>query len=226
MAAAHPLVEMGPERVPLLIVDDAHPEAAALRDQALAAAYAAPDGDLYPGVRAPVSHGYGAWLATVAGQVAGEAGITVLRSTFAVATLDPAAAAPIQRIPHFDTTDSSVIAAVHYLCEPPHGGTSFYRHRRTGYQRIDASRASAWRQALARDRRDFGMPDARFPEGDDASFERVRSAALGFNRLILYPANCLHSGDLGPNAGVAGAAGRLTITSLLRLTKPGGTWFR
>lgn len=208
---------MGPERVPLLIVDDAHPDGKALRDRAIAAAYTATDFDAYPGVRAPVFDDYGVWLATLAGQVAGDPGVAVLRSTFAVATLDPVASAPIQRIPHFDTTDPSVIAAIHYLCEPPHGGTSFYRHRRTGYQRIDATRLPAWRQALARDRRDFGIPEARFPIGDDVSFELISSAALRFNRLILYPANCLHSGDLGATKGAIGGTGRLTITSLLKL---------
>lgn len=213
---------MGSERVPLLIVDEAHEDAATLRERAVAAAYGAPGGDLYPGLRSAAPDDYPAWLAAVAGDVFADGGrrrIAVLRSAFAVATLDPAACAPIQRIPHFDTPDPDVIAAVHYLCGPPHGGTSFYRHRRTGYQRIDATRQPAWRQALMRDRRDFGTPEARFPAGDDRSFERVGQAELRFNRLVLYPANCLHSGDLAAGPRALGAEGRLTITSLLRLAE-------
>lgn len=212
---------IGPERVPLLIIDEAHQAAAGLRDQAIQASYRPSGNDAYPGVRAPAPADYGMWLAQIVNRVIeGAPGITVLRSTFAVATHDPAMLAPIQRIPHFDTTDPTMIAAVHYLCNPPHGGTNFYRHRRTGYQRIDPTRHPAWIQALARDRQEHGLPPAMFASGSTSSFELLTQAALRFNRLIFYPANCLHSGDLASNTVTPPAEGRLTITSLLHAAGP------
>lgn len=206
---------LGHEGVPLWQRDAAHPDPLALVAAARAEAFARAEGDLYPGLRAPVPAGYAAWLAQAVAALAGEA--VFLRATFAVASDDPAALAPIQRIPHFDDASEGVIAAVHYLCAAPHGGTSFYRHRATGFERITPERVSVWRQALARDGQAHGLPPKAYHEGDSAAFARIGGAALAFNRLIAYPANCLHAGDVAGSWQAAGTTPRLTITSLLRL---------
>jgi len=213
----HPVEAMGREGVPLQVIDSAHPQPERLQDAAAAHWFAREAGDFYPGIRTPAPAGYPDWLAQAA-LATGMARLpTVLRTTFAIATDAADALAPIQRIPHFDTLDPTMLAAVHYLCAPPHGGTSFYRHRGTGYERIDPSRAAAWRQGLTRDREQHGLPAPHYPTEHTAGFERIGLAALRFNRLILYPANCLHAGDLGAAPLAHDAVhGRLTLTSLLR----------
>jgi hypothetical protein len=222
---AHPVMALGREGVPLRVIDEAHPAPDTLRAAATLQAFARSAGDVYPGLRAEAPPGYAEWLETALRALDRPndwpndwpGPCRPLRTSFAVACDDPAALAPIQRIPHFDTPDAFIVAAVHYLCDPPHGGTSFYRHRRTGYERIDATRQPAWRHALVQDRAAHGLPAPVYMDGDTLGFERIGQAALRFNRLILYPANCLHSGDLG-QARLASdpAKGRLTLTSLLQ----------
>jgi Family of unknown function (DUF6445) len=217
----HPVMAMGREHVPLRVIDDAHPAPDSLRAAAIGQAFVRLAGDFYPGLRASAPDGYAEWLESELRVLDWPGPCLLLRTSFAMACDDPAALAPIQRIPHFDTPDPSVVAAVHYLCEPPHSGASFYRHRRTGYERIDANRQPAWRQALVQDRTEHGLPAPVYMDGDDAGFERIGQAELRFNRLILYPANCLHSGDLGQaRLDLDAAKGRLTLTSLLQAAGP------
>ncbi|WP_242187784.1 DUF6445 family protein [Sphingomonas sp. CARO-RG-8B-R24-01] len=214
---AHPVRLMGQEAVPLYVIDAAHPQPETLQTAIATQPFQRDAGDYYPGVRAPAPAGYAAWLEQVALATDATRKLTVVRATFAIAIDDPAGLAPIQRIPHFDTTDPKMMAAVHYLCEPPHCGTGFYRHRGTGYERIDASRASAWRQGLTRDRNLYGLPEAQYPDERTAGFDRIGHADLRFNRLILYPANCLHAGDLGATARDGPMRSqRWTLTALLQ----------
>lgn len=214
---ASSMVAMGREGVPLAIADDAHADPQALRAAANRAPFVREEGDFYPGLRAPVPEDYAGWLAATARVLWGAGPLAVARSSYAIAIDAPAALAPIQRIPHFDTLDPATVAAVHYLSDADHGGTLFYRHRRTGYERIDAARHPAWRQALMRDGAEHGLPAPRYFGESGPGFDSIGHAEWRCNRLILYPANCLHAGDLGKGALSADPAlGRLTITSLLR----------
>ncbi len=213
----HPRQDMGREAVPLWVIDEAHPAPQTLVDGAAALSFAPDSGGFYPGVRAETSGDYANWLeATIAG-LADFGVVNILRATFAVTTSDPAALAPIQRIPHFDGPEGDVFATVHYLCAPPHRGTGFFRHVRTGFERITAARSPLWRQALSEDRAQYGLPEGQYHEGDRHGFEPTGYADCAYNRLIVYPANCLHSGDIGDSwrAGDLGEA-RLTVTSLVR----------
>lgn len=211
---------LGAEAVPLWIFDDCHPDAAGLREFALQQAFARREGDYYPGLRAPVPPAYAEWMNSLLGPCIGNgaaADLELLDCTFAIACDDPASLAPIQLIPHFDSIDDDLLAAVHYLCSPPFAGTAFYRHRRTGFERIDATRVALFQRALATDARQFGLPVSRYHAGSDQAFEQIGTAPLRFNRIVVYPANCLHSGMLDTaNLGPDPALGRITITTLVR----------
>ncbi|KPF55758.1 hypothetical protein IP65_06975 [Novosphingobium sp. AAP1] len=209
-----PPIRLGREAVPLWIIDDAYPAPQALHAAAAAASLAATTDDLYPGVRAPAPGAWTDWLNRAVQAWPGLEQARVLRADFAIATRDPSALAPVQRIPHFDDADETIMAVVHYLCHPPHGGTSFHRQRATGFERVTKARAPAWRQALAADAARHGLPPAAYHTSDTAMFERIGAAALRHNRLIVYPANCLHCGDV---AGSWASGDRLTITALLRI---------
>lgn len=217
---------LGAEAVPLRVLDDCHPDAAGLREYALGQDFARRDGDYYPGLRAPVPAGYADWVIALLGSAI-EGGTAVppelLNCTYAVACDDPADLAPIQLIPHFDSVEGDLIAAVHYLCAPPFAGTAFYRHRRTGFERIDATRVALFKQALAADARQFGLPASAYHAGSSQAFEQIGAAPLQFNRIAVYPANCLHSGMLGAtNLSNDPALGRLTITTLARCNRGSG----
>ncbi|WP_294255715.1 DUF6445 family protein [uncultured Sphingomonas sp.] len=206
---------VGAEQVPLWLCDDAHHAPDSLVAAAEGLRFDREEGDFYPGLRAPVPEGYADWLVQRAAAMVGE-DLAFVRASFAVASDDPARLAPIQRIPHFDDCSDTILAAVHYLCAPPHGGTSFYRHRATGFERITAERVPLWRQALSRDGQAHGLPPKAYHDGDSPAFVRTGHARLAFNRLILYPANCLHAGDIAASWQAAASDPRRTITALLR----------
>ncbi|NKJ44759.1 DUF6445 family protein [Novosphingobium sp. SG720] len=210
----HPSQSMGQEGVPLWLVDQAHPAPQSLEATAAGADFAASEGDFYPGRRAPAPRAWCDWLGQTLAALPGLSGARVLRGDFAVADRDPRRLAPVQRIPHFDDSDPQIYAAIHYLCNAPHGGTSFHRHRATGFERITPARAPLWRQALATDAARHGMPEATYHDADTATFTRIGTAELRYNRLVVYPANCLHCGDIGPSWQ---SGTRLTITALLHI---------
>jgi len=210
----HAAQAMGRERVALTLVDDAHPAPEQLIAAARDRSFRCDGADFYPGARIDAPADYAAWLETVLAAVLG-GGARVRRCTFAIATTPPADLVPLQRIPHFDDPDPAMIAIVHYLCDAPHRGTQFYRHRATGYETIDAARKPAWRQALVQDRLRHGLPDAGYAAGDTATFTRIGAAELRFNRLEIYPANSLHAGDIGESwSNHDPGEARLTVTSL------------
>lgn len=211
-------LRMGNEGVPLWLIDDAHPHPEQLVELAHHQDFAEAEGDLYPGIRAETPPAYPDWLHGVLAPILNAQSMQILRTSFAVTTRAPASLLAIQRIPHFDTVDTSSLAAVHYLCGPPHQGTSFYRHRATGFETLTSARTAAWQGSLAADAARHGMPPARYHAASTASFEQIGTADLRYNRLVLYPANCLHCGDIGDSwsRGKSSEA-RLTITSLIRI---------
>lgn len=206
---------IGGEGARLLTIDDAHPAPDGLCEAARHADFAASAGDLYPGLRADAPPGYAAWLES---RLADIVPARLVSAGFAVATADPAGLAPVQRIAHFDTPDPQVLAMVHYLSRGDHGGTRFYRHRASGFERITADRAPGWRGLLREDAARHGMPAPRYIADGTAAFDWIDEAPWRFNRIVLYPANLLHAGHIGESWRTpAPAAGRLTITALIRI---------
>ena len=171
--------------------------------------------DFYPGVRYPLPeafhHSFADWLSGLLQKrvVSERNGYVSVVSTPAKQLL------PIQTIPHFDTTDEEIYAAVLYLFEEGFGGTSFYRHRSTGIELLTRQNEPLYRAALRREIADPAALPRRYMNGDTDLFERIHRQEPRFNRLILYPGRRLHAGDIDPD--FAGAGERLTITALCRL---------
>lgn len=209
---------VGTEGARLALADAAHPDPDALCASAALAAFAPSAGDLYPGVRAAAPPGYREWLEAFLADAMGLPEPRVLAHGFAVASADPAQLAPVQRIPHFDTSDAQVMALVHYLSPDTHGGTRFYRHRASGFERITPERAGQWRNLLREDAACHGMPPQHYIGDDTASFTAIGEAPWLFNRIAFYPASLLHAGQIGESWRVSDPARRrLTITALVRI---------
>jgi hypothetical protein len=164
-------LRMGNEDVPLWLIDDAHPHPAQLVEHALDQNLRWPRRPLSRHPRRDAAC-LSNWLHDLLTPILNAQPYRSCATSFAVTTCDPASLLAIQRIPHFDTVDSSILAAVHYLCEPPHQGTSFYRHRATGFETITAARTAAWQGALAADAMHHRMPMARYHAGNTASLSR------------------------------------------------------
>jgi hypothetical protein len=109
---------------------------------------------------------------------------------------------------------------VHYLCGPEHGGTSFYRHRETGFERISAERLAGYSAKLKTEAQAAQLHlQPGYIDGDTSMFQRIYQVDAKPNRAIIYPGNLLHSGDIRPESGLSAtpSQGRLTISSFLQL---------
>jgi hypothetical protein len=183
--------------------------------------------NLYPGLRARVPAGFSTalrkWLTSLLQENAvleRDRGIASDASFFSFVATASADLSPIQCIPHYDSTDPNLWAAVIYLCDRRFSGTSFYRHRRTGYEEITELNQDNYQIALDADIRRHGIPKAAYVNGDGPLFESIFSNALEFNSAIVYPGRVLHAANIdSPFSAPDGKnEWRLTVTSLLKVT--------
>src|SRR5690606_25695051 len=105
----------------------------------------------------------------------------------------------LQRIPHFDSLEREGLATVHYLFRGNLGGTAFYRHRKTGFESIDASRRDAYFRSLESENDGPNMPGPGYINGDTPLYEQIAKQEGVFNRMLVYPRNILHSGCIDRN---------------------------
>jgi len=218
---------VGDERLPVLMVDDLAAEPEALLDFATSEpGFSARAGDYYPGVRKPLPSVYAEKLCAVLDKTLREvfelpasATAEPLLCALSIATTPPEQLRPIQRLPHFDSSDPDQLAVVHYLCPPQFGGTAFYRHRASGYESIDADRLHGYAAEIKR--QVMASPPTGYTGGDSQLFERIAHFDAQFNRALIYRGNQLHSGLIDPAAGLSAdpRAGRLTATSFIRFRR-------
>jgi plasmid maintenance system killer protein len=185
------------------------------------------DTNLYPGVRARVpaefSRPFHAWLTrTLQRTSVLEEGCYINddASFFSIVNKSRADLLPLQRIPHYDSADPRVFAAVIYLFDRANSGTSFYRHRSTGYEKIGDDNAGNYKIALNRNMKQFGPPAREYTNGSNALFERMHSVESAFNRIVIYSGNVLHAADIDGSlvSGNDNSQWRLTISSLIKST--------
>lgn len=121
-----------------------------------------------------------------------------------------------QCVPHYDSLISSELAAVHYLCGSDKGGTSLYRHRETGFEYVDSSRAAIYTERLKSEISSTAYPQ-RYMNGSNQLFEQIASYEALFNRMIIYRCTSLHSGNIAPEFSFDAnpRTGRLTINTFI-----------
>lgn len=195
--AAVEVVHVGHRGIPLVRVDKVlrNPdEAVAL---GLAQSYGQDHDNFYPGMRAAVPEAFAAALRAWLGRVL-QREFERDDSYFSVVTTASADLLPIQRIPHYDSTDPAVFAAVIYLCDSRFSGTSFYRHRKTGYEEITEENRRNYQLAMDTDMRLHGPPKRQYMNGDSPLYEVIYSNELKFNSAIVYPGRILHAGNIPP----------------------------
>jgi hypothetical protein len=185
------------------------------------------DSNLYPGVRARVpadfSRPFHAWLTHTlrhTGVMEESSYVYEDASFFSIVNKNRANLLPLQRIPHYDSTDSKVFAAVIYLFDRANSGTSFYLHRTTGYERIGDDNKDNYKIALNRNMKNLGPPAREYTNGSSALFERTHSVDSAFNRIVIYSGNVLHAADIDGSlfSGNDNSQWRLTVSSLIKST--------
>jgi hypothetical protein len=121
-----------------------------------------------------------------------------------------------QCLPHIDSYLSGDLACVHYLCNKEKGGTSLYRHRKTGYEKITSETIDHYRQSVL-DEGALRFEKKSYMNGSNDYFEQITKVDAMFNRMIIYPSNILHSGNIPPDFDFDPnpTCGRLTLNSFI-----------
>ncbi len=211
---------IGHERNMVIQIDNLFEQPDDLVTYACASPEFKPVSDYYPGVRKPLPESYGETLMlAIANPIRTIFNLeqdSILKAIFCelrLTTCEPKELLPIQRIPHFDTSNSNQFAAVLYLCAPHFGGTSLYRHRSTGFETISEKRSITYAKTLEREAHAVGLPNPEYINGHTALFERTASIDALYNRIVIYRSNLLHSGNIQPQHGLSATPDRGRLTA-------------
>ena len=136
---------------------------------------------------------------------------------FSITTLKPGQLHPLMCIPHVDTVDQNQLAILLYLCDDTHGGTSFFKHRQTGYESLDKQRMAEYKESCLKHFATNGQPSQNYILDDTLLFKKINSVNAKFNRLVIYHSHILHSGNININTGLPSSPGkgRLTANSFI-----------
>jgi hypothetical protein len=220
------VLEVGAERRKVAVLDAVFQTPKALVDHAADEAAFSPlreAGNFYPGIRAPAPKAYAQALFEALKPVFADIfGVDVegrfkASAALSLATLAPQQLNTAQRLPHIDTTDHRQFAVLHYLCDPRHGGTAFYRHRSTGFESIDEDRAPTFYAALKHELDTAGPPPPEYVVQSTPLFEQTARVEARFDRILVYRSRMLHSGLIDPTFGLSEdpRLGRLTANSFV-----------
>jgi hypothetical protein len=210
---------IGRGNIEVIRIDDVLHDPDGVAALGFAQSYSEDRSNLYPGFRAAVPEDFSTELRTRLAPIL-QRTIDRDASFFSVVATASKDLVPLQCIPHYDSTDPNLYAAVIYLCDSRFSGTVFYRHRKTGYEEITATTVNNYQLALNSDMRTHGAPQKEYIAGDSVLFEAIFSNELKFNSAIIYPARMLHAAKIA--AGFDGPKNkndwRLTVTTLLHAT--------
>lgn len=179
------------------------------------------EGKGYPGLRAEAPPAYTQVLTELLDplikvnfEVPDHLDVKVGLSAFSLTTTPPEGLGPLQRTPHFDASTPHCMAALLYLCDATHGGTGFYRHNATGWQRITADNRERYLDTYHAEvnRR---RPPARYFDRSDEQFTFLGMVPAKFNRLAVYRGSLLHSACIHPVNSLSDdpRRGRLTVNT-------------
>lgn len=216
---------VGQTQSPVLSLDAIGPRPDDVRQIAAALApFPQPVKSYYPGVRRMIGpHERDAWayvqaLLNEAAPYIGGAfdcdGFDLIEASFSLVTAQPETLAPIQRAPHFDGTDPMQVAVLHYLADTD--GTAFFRHRRTGIERVTDANADGYIDHARRQ-----QPPATYITGSNDDYEEIGRIEGIAGRLAAYPVGLLHSGLIGADVSLSPdpMLGRLTCNLFIRLLR-------
>ena len=144
-------------------------------------------------------------------------GFELLRSSFSMVTMSPEDLEPVQRAPHFDSTDPKYLALLLYVRVPEGTGTAFFRQRSTDIEKVSEENVqrymSAAEEAMTR-------PEAAAGYILDSNpfYEQIGAVEAVSDRLVMYQGSLLHSGIIAPGMRLSAdpREGRLTCNIFVR----------
>jgi hypothetical protein len=213
---------IGREATPLLVIDNFIQDAHSLLEYCAVKSDFSKVDNFYPGLRmaAPDKyiHSVNYYLAELLAKIFGltQDNIAGGKSLYSVVATPPDQLEVTQCLPHIDSYLSGDLACVHYLCEKEKGGTSLYRHRKTGYEKITSETIDRYKQSVLEEGA-LKFERKSYMNGSNKYFEQIAEIDAMFNRIVIYPSNILHSGNIAAdfNFDPNPLSGRLTLNSFI-----------
>jgi Family of unknown function (DUF6445) len=213
---------IGTERAPLLVIDNFVKQPDELVKRA-ALKHFMPIGRYFPGIRARAPLSYQRFLLGELRDVLlrffdlEEGSMQLSMCHYSIVTTPADELVIEQRIPHIDSFDDGRLATIHYLFRKEHGGTAFYRHRKTGFESVDTGRREAYAATVVEEMNGPHRPRPGYINGDTPLFEEVGREGGVFNRILVYRQNSLHSGCIDEHfvPDPSPLTGRLSINSFI-----------
>jgi hypothetical protein len=210
---------VGDEKTCVIVCDNVLKDLAVVRDTASSTAeFKDESKTAYPGKRAKIPDAYAAKVFPLVTSLIRDnyklptsARGHMDAGYFSVVTIAPEELSIQQRLPHYDNTKPYYFATTHYINEGDFGGTSFYKHRPTGFEMITADRTDRLVQS-AQTFLQQSPPRPEYFDESDEHFERIGAVEYKPNRLLIYPGALFHSGIIRSPANLNAdpVQGRLT----------------
>lgn len=123
---------------------------------------------------------------------------------------------PIQRVPHFDTSDVTQFAVLLYLCDQTHGGTAFYRHNATGFEYVTPQTSDQYLTRFFAELNEKSPPQKYFTESNEY-FTKIGFLPAAVNRMVIYRSCVLHSAYINSERSIDSnpRTGRLTVNTFV-----------
>lgn len=199
------VMEVGEERTKVLVIDNALPNYVQARERAASEAHFFQPPSNYPGLNARALKPYRNFLLNFADKharahypIPEHLTLRPLVVYYAHVTVPPAELNTKQSLPHFDNQLPTAFAALHYLSDGQHGGTGFFRHKLTGFERITRERLPLFEKAAYKYIADHGKGDPGYVTGSHEQFELIGQVDYKPNRILIYPGNLLHTPMIDP----------------------------
>lgn len=217
---------IGAEKVPLLVIDNFATSVSDLLEfSGDGSSFQADKNNFYPGKRKLMPKEYGEKICHQYSAICQSffaitqtSTAKIVMSALALADTPVKQLRPMQMLPHIDTPKSNQLAVVHYLCDQEHGGTAFYRHKKSAFEVITQARLYPYASQVKKEAIANQIhKNPRYMSGSDNMFEQLYSVEAQINRAIIYPSNLLHSGNINAACGLSSEPkkGRLTIGSFI-----------
>lgn len=212
-------LELGQSRTRALLIDDALLDLTQICRDAAAAKFRQDAGSYYPGIRAELPQAYARTVLEAVYplllqlvQPPPDYRLVPQQWYLSLLTTPAAQLQPLQRLPHFDKAEPLHLAILHYLAEGPHGGTGFFRHEATGFDKISPEQQQQYFSTLQQQLTAQGGAAPGFPSAETPFFRLYQQLAYKPNRLLIYPGHLLHSALVEPATDLSAdpLTGRLT----------------
>jgi len=209
---------IGNEKMPLIIIDNFYSNPQLLVNDAKKQVFTN-NSPYFPGIRAripdeyfnPIRNGLSYLIANVFQY---KLGLELQEAHYSLTTTPAEQLKLAQRLPHVDGGNDMKIALLHYLCGPEHGGTSFYKQKRTSFETVSHERFNSYKIAIENDHEEYGAPEANYYNESDQRFEKFYYVDAKFNTAIMYFGLNLHAITIGEKSLTEEPEfGRLTINS-------------